>query len=176
MTTRARSHTQVSRRTLLKSATVGLSTVTPVTSFKTTRALSDPAPRVKGFIDQRENDTIRGLIQKFVDHYSLPGFSLAMSYEGELKLVACHGFAHQEDKERVTPRHRFRLASVSKPITGATLIRLMEHKQVQLGDRVFGPAGWLNDFYDISNHPDAANRERLAALTLEHLLEHTGGT
>ena len=104
VTTRARSHTQVSRRTLLKSATVGLSAVTPVTSFKTTPAFSDPAPRVKGFIDQRENETIRGLIQKFVDHYSLPGFSLAMSYQGELKLVACHGFAHQEDKERVTPR------------------------------------------------------------------------
>ncbi|MEC8160033.1 MAG: hypothetical protein VX111_02795, partial [Planctomycetota bacterium] len=95
-----RSHvsTPVSRRTLLKSAAVGLSTIAPVKSFETTRAFSDPAPRVKGFIDQRENETIRGLIQKFVEQYSLPGFSLAMTYQGELKLVACHGFAHQEKK------------------------------------------------------------------------------
>lgn len=172
-----RSHvsTPVSRRTLLKSAAVGLSTIAPVKSFETTRAFSDPAPRVKGFIDQRENEAIRGLIQKFVEQYSLPGFSLAMTYQGELKLVACHGFAHQEKKVPVTPRHRFRLASVSKPITGATLIRLVEQKQIRLDDRIFGSTGWLKEFYNTSNHADRANRERLAALTLEHLLEHTGG-
>ena len=172
-----RSHvsTPVSRRTLLKSAAVGLSTIAPVKSFETTRAFSDPAPRVKGFIDQSENETICGLIQKFVEQYSLPGFSLAMTYQGELKLVACHGFAHQEKNVPVTPRHRFRLASVSKPITGATLIRLVEQKQIRLDDRIFGPTGWLKDFYNISDHEDGANRERLGALTLEHLLEHTGG-
>ena len=48
--------------------------------------------------------------------------------------LATHGI-------RVQPDHRFRIASVTKVLTAASIMRLAEEGRLQLTDRVFGPKG-----------------------------------
>ncbi len=164
-----------SRRSVLRSGVAALCALTPVVRSQAASPTLADAPRVEGLIGEDEVGPIAALIQKFTDTYSLPGFSMALAYQGQLKLVACHGYADQKAQVPVTPQHLFRLASVSKPITSATLMRLIEQGKLGINDRVFGSTGLLNDLYDCSQHTDSVNRKRLESLTLEHLLEHTSG-
>jgi CubicO group peptidase (beta-lactamase class C family) len=46
--------------------------------------------------------------------------------------------ADSERGERVTPSHRFRIASVSKPITASAIMDLVELGRLTLDVRVFG--------------------------------------
>jgi len=43
--------------------------------------------------------------------------SIAYGREGKIDFEAGYGFADADGAEAVTPQHRFRIASVSKPIT-----------------------------------------------------------
>ena len=165
----------VSRRSVLKSGVAAFCALTPMRRIEAAATIRDDAPRVEGLIGEGEAESIAALIREFTETYSLPGFSMALADQGQLKLVACHGYADQKAQVPVTPQHLFRLASVSKPITSATLMRLIEQGALSLNDRVFGSMGLLNDLYDCSQHKDPVNRIRLENLTLEHLLEHTGG-
>jgi CubicO group peptidase (beta-lactamase class C family) len=47
----------------------------------------------------------------------------------------------------LTPAHRFRIASISKPITSVMQFRLIEQDRVKLDDLVFGPRGVLGAEY-----------------------------
>jgi CubicO group peptidase (beta-lactamase class C family) len=107
--------------------------------------------------------------------HDLPGVSLAMAHRGRLKLAACFGWADREQERPLRPRHRFRVASVSKPLTACVVLRLVEDGRLSLNDPVFGPQGRLADYYSLSDHPDAANRDRLQRVTVQHLLEHSAG-
>ncbi|WP_163779076.1 serine hydrolase, partial [Proteus mirabilis] len=57
------------------------------------------------------------------------------------------GLADREHNEAVTPRHLFRIASISKMITSVTLFRLIEENRLKLTDRVFGPGALLGTDY-----------------------------
>jgi len=54
----------------------------------------------------------------------------------------------------VTPRHLFRIASVSKMITSVTIFRLIEENRLKLTDRVFGPGALLGTDYGQSPYSD----------------------
>jgi len=45
----------------------------------------------------------------------------------------------REAGEAATPAHRFRIASVIKPITSVAIFSLIEAGRIRLTDRVFGP-------------------------------------
>jgi CubicO group peptidase (beta-lactamase class C family) len=72
--------------------------------------------------------------------------------------------------------HRFRIASVSKPITATAILRLVEQGRLGLADRVFGAGSRLGmDFGFGSLTPPAQNPGLLATITVQQLLEHTCG-
>jgi CubicO group peptidase (beta-lactamase class C family) len=105
-----------------------------------------------------------------VSAHSLPGLSVAVARNGELLYERGFGFADRDKKERVTPAHLFRIASVSKPITSVTLFRLIEDRRLTLEDTVFGPRGILrNDF------GEAPYKRWVEEIRIKHLLTHTGG-
>jgi CubicO group peptidase (beta-lactamase class C family) len=80
------------------------------------------------------------------------------------------GVADRERKEAATPKHLFRIASVSKPITSAAIFSLIEGGRLGLGDKVFGPNAVLGaDYGRPPYHPGVDQ------ITIEHLLTHTGG-
>lgn len=97
--------------------------------------------------------------------HDIPALSIAIARHGRLVFRAAFGEA--APGEPCTPEHRFRLASVSKPVTSVALHRLFEAGRLKPEDRVFGPNGRLAQF----PAPNPAHR----AITVHHLLTHTSG-
>jgi CubicO group peptidase (beta-lactamase class C family) len=118
--------------------------------------------------EEREKmaDAVRG----FMKTYEVPGCGIAIFRRGRLVYEEAFGFADLEARTPLTPAHRFRIASVSKPITAVTIFKLIESGALRLDDRVFGPGSVLGDHYGRS-----PKDPRIHAITIDHLLTHTCG-
>jgi D-alanyl-D-alanine carboxypeptidase len=90
-----------------------------------------------------------------------PGCAIAITHKGKVVLERAFGIASERTGEKLTPRHRFRIASHSKTFTAAAIMLLREDGRLSLDD----PAG----LYVEGLHPD------VAAATLEQLLSHSSG-
>ncbi|MBC9879179.1 beta-lactamase family protein [Bradyrhizobium sp. INPA01-394B] len=117
-----------------------------------------------------EHAAMGRLAQSFMAKYEVPALSFAIGYAGAIVHQAAYGVADRERNEAATPQHLFRIASISKMITSATLFRLIEESRVKLGDRVFGPGALLGTDYGAPPYSPGIDQ-----ITLEHLLTHTGG-
>ncbi|KQP22910.1 serine hydrolase [Pseudorhodoferax sp. Leaf267] len=91
-----------------------------------------------------------------------PGVSLAVNHRQRTVLELALGHADLPAGKRLTPRHRFRIASHSKSFTAAGILKLREAGLLQLDDPVGQHIAGL--------HP------RLAEATLAQLLSHSAGT
>jgi len=123
---------------------------------------SSPTP------DERER--LARLAADFMDTYEVPGLSVAIAIKGKPAYVEAFGVADREAGEVLTPQHRFRIASISKPITSTGIFTLIEAGKLQLDSRVFGPNSILGNDY-----PTPPNRSVIEQITIEHLLTHTTG-
>jgi CubicO group peptidase (beta-lactamase class C family) len=93
---------------------------------------------------------------------------MAVARDGEVLYE--RAFADLDRRERVTPQHLFRIASVSKPLTSVTLFRLMESGRLTLEDTVFGPRGILGNAFG-----GAPYKQWVEEIRIKHLLTHTAG-
>ena len=74
-------------------------------------------------------ETVEAIRQAVTDEMSrlgIPGLSLAVAQGGEVRHEAGLGFADVENEVPARPETAYRLASVSKPITAAAVLRLAE--------------------------------------------------
>lgn len=118
-------------------------------------------------------DALAGLdvaIVKLIAKHDLPGISIAISDNGRLIHSRGYGYANRESEEAVSPVSRFRIASISKPITAVAVLQLVEMGKLRLDDRVFEI---LDAPEPIENAPFAD--PRLADVTIKQLLQHRGG-
>jgi CubicO group peptidase (beta-lactamase class C family) len=100
----------------------------------------------------------------------VPGVSVAIAKDGLLVYARAFGFADAGAGERMTPDHRLRIASVTKPITATAIMQLAEQGVLSTDDQVFGDDGWLGTTYGTQPYSDD-----LLAITIDHLLTHTSG-
>lgn len=107
---------------------------------------------------------------QFLESHNVPGLSVAVAKGGEIVYREAFGFANRWTKEPATPDHRFRIASVSKPVTAVAVFRLYEAGLLAPDARVFGPEGALGP---LGAALDAGSA--LQAVTVDHLLTHTSG-
>ncbi|MGV3660833.1 MAG: serine hydrolase domain-containing protein [Prosthecobacter sp.] len=114
-------------------------------------------------------ETIRSIAEDFLLEHGIEGMAVAYGRDGEILFEAGYGSADADGKEPVTPEHRFRIASVSKPITATAVMMSVEKGLLQLDSKVFGPQGILGDTY--GRHLP----ESVRAITVDHLLTHTSG-
>src|SRR5262249_17738491 len=68
--------------------------------------------------------------------FEQPGCVFAVAHQGHLVLETALGCANLRTGERLTPRHRFRVASHSKTFTAAGIMKLRERGTVGLDDRI----------------------------------------
>ncbi|HYG24286.1 MAG TPA: serine hydrolase [Verrucomicrobiae bacterium] len=113
---------------------------------------------------------IDNAINGYMQSNGIPGLSLAISRNGRLVYAKGFGLADQSANEWVHPLHRFRIASVSKPITAAAVLKMRDLCGVSLDATVFGPGALLGESFGT---PPYSNRER--NITLRRLLQHTTG-
>lgn len=95
---------------------------------------------------------------------TIPGASLAITRNGAL--VLARGYSWITDIETpVEPTSLFRLASVSKTLTGAAIVKLKER-----GDLLFS-----SKLVDLIEMPGTIQDDRVNNIEVEHLLHHVGG-
>jgi N-acyl-D-amino-acid deacylase len=110
------------------------------------------------------------LFRRFLAENELPGVAAAVTRDGELVYARGFGYADVERRAPMRAESLLRIASLSKPITGAAVLKLVEQGKLKLDARVvevlkLGPA--LDDL------PDADSRWR--QITVRQLLHHTAG-
>ena len=114
---------------------------------------------------ERFDAIISGLIREF----DIPGAGFALVYNGRLVLAHGYGWADVEAGQPVEPTTRFLLASVSKSITAATILKLVQDGRLRLDDKVFSILA------DIPPPPGGVADPRSADITVRQLLYHKDG-
>ena len=132
---------------------------------------TDETPKPPDPAVQSDITTIDKNVDAFMSKYNIPGASLAVSKNGKLVYIKGYGVADKSTGEKVTPEHRFRLASVSKTYTGASIIKLAQEGKFLMDDKVFGEGGVLGTEY--GTPPYNAN---VSNMTIRHLLNNTTGS
>jgi len=74
----------------------------------------------------------RKIIAETMTKQSIPGLSIAVAVDGKIIWSEGFGLADLENQIRVSPATRFRIASVSKPLTAAAMARLFEQGKLDL--------------------------------------------
>jgi CubicO group peptidase (beta-lactamase class C family) len=90
-----------------------------------------------------------------------PGCIVAVAHRGKVIAESAFGHANLTTGEKLTPRHRFRIASHSKSFTATAIMKLRERRKLRLDD----PVGQ----YVEGLHP------QVAATTIAQILSHSAG-
>jgi N-acyl-D-amino-acid deacylase len=116
-----------------------------------------------------ESDHFDEMMPRLLHDFGIPGASLAIVYEGRLVLARGYGLADVTEHRAVEATTPFLIASVSKTITAATVLALVQQRRLQLNDKV------LRILDDLQPPPHAKVDPRLADITVRDLLYHAGG-
>jgi CubicO group peptidase (beta-lactamase class C family) len=104
-------------------------------------------------------------IQSWLGHQmrvsQLPGCIVAVAHRDKVVAEFAFGHASLATGEKLTPRHRFRIASHSKSFTAAGLMKLREQRKLRLDDPVGDYVSGLH--------------EQVAQVTIGQLLSHSAG-
>lgn len=110
------------------------------------------------------------LMSDFIAEQRVPGAALALVRHGRLIYARGFGLGDRERGLPVTPRSLFRIASVSKPLTAAAIMHLVETRRLELERPM------LTLLAEAVRHaPGVPGDRRLGVVTVRHLLEHTAG-
>lgn len=109
-------------------------------------------------------------VTAFMSKYNVPGMSIAITLNDRLVYVNAYGKANLETGTSVTNNSLFRVGSLSKQITAAAIMRLMDIGKINLQQTVFGTNGILGTTY--GQQPYGPGIENI---TVNDLLHHTEG-
>jgi len=121
----------------------------------------------------KQVETIDSTIEKwgdaFIENYAILGMQLSVSSKNDMLFSKGFGYSDVENKKKVGPQTRFRIASVSKPITSAAIIKLASENKIDLDvdvrtyvpsfpekksslttRQLAGHLGGIRDYYEIS--------------------------
>jgi N-acyl-D-amino-acid deacylase len=117
-------------------------------------------PELKGF-----DDAVAASMRK----YGVPGGALAVTKDGRLVFAHGYGLADRDAKTPVQPDSLFRIASVTKTITSAAILALIEQGRLDLNAKVL----------DVLKASEVTSCQPLDArwkqITIRQLLQHTAG-
>ncbi|GAB5406174.1 MAG: hypothetical protein Aurels2KO_44050 [Aureliella sp.] len=106
------------------------------------------------------------MMLEFLEDHSVPGASLAISRYGRLLYSRGFGYRDADRAKPVLPSTRFRIASISKPVTSAAIVTLVLARKLDLDDP-------LSKF--LTEDEQAVATEQIQAITVRQLLQHQAG-
>ncbi len=125
-----------------------------------------PAPEYNPIVEIQNTLTeFDSLLELNFREAGIVGGAAVVSYKGKIALLKCYGVRKAGDKDPVDQNTVFRLASVSKSITGVLAGILDDEGTVNLDDHVL----------DYLPHFSLKDPESTKALQIKHLLSHTSG-
>jgi N-acyl-D-amino-acid deacylase len=110
------------------------------------------------------------LMTNFMAKYKVPGGAAGFAHGNRLVFARGYGYADVKRLEATQPDSLFRIASLSKSLTAAAILKLAEEGKLTLDQPVFALLNLPPPTY-----AGAAVDPRLASITIRHLLNHTGG-
>ncbi len=105
-------------------------------------------------------------VNRIFKKYKTVGGMVLAAKDGEIVFSYCYGMANKVSKESITPDTYFKLASVSKLVTAAAVMKLVETGQLDLDENIGHILG--NPAYDAAN----PNYPKIS-LTSRMLMTHT---
>lgn len=146
---------------------------TPPQPTKTPTSQPTPAPTTStpSNFDSATLSRINAIVEKVRSSTGLPAISIAIAKNEKLVFKKAYGMADKSTNTPATTSSRFRIASVSKPITAIAIMKLVEANKLSLDAKVFGQGGILGDAYG-TRRP---YRTHVTSITIRHLLHHTSG-
>ena len=133
---------------------------------------SDLGKKITEVTEINHAKEIQEVLTKFDSVYSANilesaavGGAVVITYKGQVALIKCFGVKKVGENSPVDENTIFRLASVSKTITGVLAGILAEEKLINLDDKVID---YLPEFR--LKFPESTN-----SITIRHLLSHTSG-
>ena len=153
----------IMRTLILVSATaIALTLSPPATADPGTQPARPPGETADLLLGTR----IDGAIDRAIGNHRIIGTVVMIAQRGELIYHRAAGFADREAGRPMRENAIFRLASVTKPIVSAAVMKLVQDGKLGLDDPV---TKWLPYF-----RPQLTEGDR-PVITLRHLLTHTSG-
>ena len=115
---------------------------------------------------RRRFRALDNLYKSFLFKNQIPGATVAVAYQGKIIYERGFGYSELDDEIEMLPETRMRIASISKPITAAAIMRLVDQRKLSLSQPVF---------QTILVPKDAPVDPRIQNITIDHLLRHRGG-
>ena len=115
----------------------------------------------------RDREPERYTLRDRMEQYRVPGVSLAVVEGGAIAWVGAYGVVEVGASEPVAPETLFQAASISKPVAALAALRLVEEGVLELD----APVNRYLLGWQIPENGFTEGR----AVTLRHLLTHTGG-
>lgn len=143
----------------------GTDTTTSTATESKTAATSDmsttgpPLAGVEAFEDA---------VPSFLREWNIPGASIAVTKDARLVFARGYGLGDKRRETPVEPDSRFRIGSLSKPLTAVATLDLVERGKLSLDDSVF-------EILDGFLPEDGPADPRLTETTVREHLRHTAG-
>ena len=107
------------------------------------------------------------LLSERMEHYNVPGISIAVVNHSELDVVTCYGTHRSQSEISITPDTLFQAASISKPVAAMAALRLVQEGKLELDQDV-------NEVIRSWKVPENVLTFE-EKVTLRRLLSHTAG-
>ena len=102
-----------------------------------------------------------------MEHYNVPGVSIAIVENGKIKWAKGYGIANTKDSSKVNANTLFQAGSISKPVAALAALKLVESGSVDIDEDV-------NIYLKEWNIPESDFTQE-EKVTLKRLLTHTAG-
>jgi D-alanyl-D-alanine carboxypeptidase len=109
-------------------------------------------------------------VTAFMKMYSVPALSIAITLNDKLVYAKAYGQSDVEANQTATTNNLYRVASLSKQITSAVIMKLMDQGKISMSDKVFGPGAILGTTYGTLPYGPG-----ITDITIGELLHHTEG-
>ena len=118
---------------------------------------------------QIKGDSLRTFnIQERMEYYKVPGVSIAVVENGEIRWAKGYGYANTNTGKKVDNNTLFQAGSISKPIAALAALKLIENDSLELDKDV--------NYYLKNWQVPESNFTKIEKVTIEGLLTHTAGT
>ncbi len=114
-------------------------------------------------------ESFDAIIPALMQKWQIPGGAVGVVKDGRLVLARGYGWADQEASLVVQPDSLFRIASLTKAITAAAILKLVEQGRLDLDEKAFPM------LIDLQPPAGATVDSRLSNITIRELLQHSGG-
>ena len=108
--------------------------------------------------------------KSYMSTQGVNGLSFAVTKNGKLVFAKAYGYADKATNEIMSPNHSMRIMSISKSVTAAGIMKLLEQNKISMNQKVFGPNSILG-----SKYATPADKPKLNNITVSQLLHHTSG-